>query len=193
MDLQDALANVCRFKYPDRVLEIEQEIESRERNQEHEVLEAKSFYLSMGSEMELRSEGSRLGTIDTSMRNGRVAMLKLSNTEYTMRRRGLIKGPFVLIRDGEVLAEGMKASVFSSRIKINYSGFVGELVPELRNIVLRFCEENLGAIGPSFGDPTSVTLETFVKLPLELRAFIVWLYILSYRQSEFLESDTFPY
>jgi hypothetical protein len=189
-ELQEALAHVDREHFPDRASEIEREIECRENDGSREVLEAALPHLFAYGGLDLISQGVILGSIEGSAYGYSVARITLGTSRYSVQSAGFIKRIFTLTQGTEVLAGAVKRWFFSERIAIQSATFSGDLIPDSHRIVLRSGESRVGTIGPSFADPLSVILETSrIHLPLHLRAFILWLYVLEYQHGSVDSTD----
>jgi hypothetical protein len=130
------------------------------------------------------AEGDRsLATIESSWWRER-GSLSVEGTTYRVYRESLL-GDFVLEKSGEVVARATKMSVFRREFVVTYRGREYTLrahAPFRRAFLLLAGDERLGAITPDGMFSRNSEVDFPPDLPLELKAFLVWLTVLLWKR-----------
>jgi len=132
----------------------------------------------------LVNDGVPIAELDTSSwrEKGR---LSVSGTTYRMFRERLFSGAFLLESDGKVLARAEKPGAFTRRIVIDVEGAQLELKPRSifsRSFQLLQGGVVVGSLSPSGLLSRRIDVELPERLPLPIRAFVVWLNVLLWKR-----------
>ncbi len=128
--------------------------------------------------------GAPVGEIDCAMLRER-ATITIGGARYTAAREGFMRGAFYLAAGGRSLASAEKPSVFQRLFTVRCRGRIYTLKPAAafgRAYALTENEVAIGSIARQgfFGRKFDAELPD--DLPLELKAFLIWLVIVLWRR-----------
>jgi hypothetical protein len=132
----------------------------------------------------LAKNGTTLADIDLSSWREK-GTLTVANSSCRVYREGLLSGAFVLESRGTVVARAHKPSAWTRRLLIEFGGAQFELKPEssfTRGFKLLKDERIVGTLSPASFLNRRINVELPEDLPLQLRAFVVWLTVLLWRR-----------
>jgi hypothetical protein len=125
----------------------------------------------------LAKNGESLASIDLSSWREKGA-LTVANSTYRISREGLCSGAFVLESNGTVVARAHKPSAWTRRLILDFGGAQFELKPRssfTRGFQLLTDGRAVGSLSPASFLNRKINVELPEDLPLQIRAFIVWL------------------
>ena len=132
----------------------------------------------------LAENGTSLAEIDLSSWREK-GNLTVANTPYSVYREGLFSGAFVLESKGSVVARARKPSAWTRRLLIESGGSRFELKPGssfTRRFKLLKDGKTVGTLSPASFLNRRINVELPEDIPLQIRAFIVWLTVLLWRR-----------
>jgi len=118
---------------------------------------------------------------------GEKGALTIDHTTYRVYREALMSGAFVLEHAGSVLARAEKPSVFRREFVIRHAGREYTLRPRSmfrRAFVLVEGSREVGSLAPTSAFTRKAAADLPHDLPLPVRAFIVWLVVISWRRAQ---------
>jgi hypothetical protein len=113
--------------------------------------------------------------------------LTIDGGTYRVSREGMVSGDFVLEGRGGTVARATKPSVFRRELVIRYADRTYMLRPQSafgRTFVLWEGSRELGSIAPHSAFTCKADADLPQDLPLTLRAFIVWLVLMSWKRAQ---------
>lgn len=132
----------------------------------------------------LAKNGESIANIDLSSWREKGA-LTVANATYRISREGLCSGAFLLESNGTVLARARKPSAWTRRLVLDFGGAKFELKPQsafARGFQLLEDERIVGTLLPDSFLTRKFNVELPEDLPLQIRAFIVWLTVLLWKR-----------
>ena len=132
----------------------------------------------------LAMNGESVADIDLSSWREKGA-LTVAKSTYRVYREGLCSGAFVLEFDGAVVARAHKPSAWTRRLVLDFGGAQFELKPRsafTRGFQLLKGEQLVGTLLPANVLTRKINVELPEELPLQIRAFIVWLTVLLWKR-----------
>lgn len=113
------------------------------------------------------------------------AEFDLQGSRYRVYRQSRFKGPFLLERDGRVIANAVKPSAFRERFEVDAKGAnytLRKLSAFSRRFYLFSGEQQIGEIAPvsAFSRRTRIDLPADIPLPVQL--FMFWLALLMWKR-----------
>jgi hypothetical protein len=132
----------------------------------------------------LAKNGESLADIDLSSWREKGA-LTIANSSYRVYREGLCSGAFVLESNGAVVARAHKPSAWTRRMVLEFGGTLLELKPQsafTRGFQLLNGDKIIGSLSPSSFLNRKINVELPEDLPLQIRAFVVWLTVLLWKR-----------
>ncbi len=109
----------------------------------------------------------------------------MANSTYRVYREGLCSGAFVLESNGTVVARANKPSAWTRRFVLEFGGTQFELKPQsafTRGYKLINGERIVGTLSPASFLSRKINVELPEDLPIQIRAFVVWLTVLLWRR-----------
>ena len=113
--------------------------------------------------------------------------LAVDGATYRVYREAPLSGAFVLEGAGGVIARAEKPSVFRRELVIRHAGREYTLRPRSmfrRAFVLLDGSREVGSLTPRSAFTRKAAADLPRDLPLPVRAFIVWLMVISWRRSQ---------
>ena len=113
--------------------------------------------------------------------------LTIGQTTYSLYREGPMSGAFVLEREGTVLAQAEKPSLFRREFVIRHRDREYTLRRESlfrRAFVLLDGSQQIGSVAPESAFTRKAAASLPHDLPLPVRMFIVWLTMISWRREQ---------
>ena len=113
--------------------------------------------------------------------------LTIDGATYRVYREAPLSGAFVLEGAGGVLAQAVKPSVFRRAFVIRHAGRDYTLRPKSlfrRAFVLLDGQREVGSVAPVSAFTRKAAADLPHNLPLPVRAFIVWLTLISWRRAQ---------
>jgi hypothetical protein len=132
----------------------------------------------------LTKNGESVADIDLSSWREKGA-LTVAGSTYRVYREGLCSGAFVLQANGTVVARAHKPSAWTRRLVLDFGGAQYELRPRsafTRSFQLLKDAKIVGTLSPASFLTRKIDVELPEDLPLQIRAFIVWLTILLWKR-----------
>ncbi len=132
----------------------------------------------------LVKNGESLADIDLSSWREKGALTVASST-YRVYREGLCSGAFLLESNGTVVARAHKPSAWTRRLVLDFGGAQFELKPRsafTRGFHLLKDERIVGTLLPASFLTRKINVELPEDLPLQIRAFIVWLTVMLWKR-----------
>ena len=134
----------------------------------------------------LARNGKSLGDIDLSSWSWREkGTLVIANVTYRVYREGFCSGAFVLEHNGTVVARALKPSSWSRRLVLEFGGAEFELKPLnsfTRSFQLLKDKKAVGTLSAANLLTRKINVDLPEHLPLQVRAFVVWLTVLLWRR-----------
>jgi hypothetical protein len=118
---------------------------------------------------------------------GEKGAFAIDGATYRVYREALLSGPFVLEGQGGVVARAEKPSVFRREFVIRHAGHEYTLRPRSlwqRAFVLFDGSREIGSVAPKSAMTRKAAADLPDDLPLPVRAFIVWLTLISWRRAQ---------
>jgi hypothetical protein len=109
----------------------------------------------------------------------------LQGSRYHLHREGRLKGPFLLERDGRVIARAVKPSAFRDRFEVELNGTTYTLrKPSAfsRRFHLFSGEQQIGEIAPVSAFSRRSRVDLPADIPLAMQLFIFWLALLMWKR-----------
>jgi hypothetical protein len=113
------------------------------------------------------------------------AEFDLQGSRYRLYREGRLKGPFLLERDGRLIARAVKPSAFRERFEVEVNGAVYTLrKPSAfsRRFHLFSGEQQIGEIAPVSVFSRRSRINLPADIPLAIQLFIFWLALLMWKR-----------
>jgi hypothetical protein len=113
--------------------------------------------------------------------------LAIDGARYRVYREAPLSGAFVLAGAGGVLARAEKPSVFRREFVVRHAGREYTLRPRSmfrRAFVLLDGSREVGSLAPQSAFTRKAAADLPHDLPLPVRAFIVWLILVSWRRAQ---------
>ena len=114
--------------------------------------------------------------------------LTIGQTMYSLYREAPMSGAFVLEREGTVLAQAEKPSLFRREFVIRHRDREYTLRPEslFRRafVLLDGSQQQIGSVAPESAFTRKAAASLPHDLPLPVRMFIVWLTMISWRRQQ---------
>ncbi len=107
-------------------------------------------------------------------------VLTIDGVAHGVYRDGVIRGDFLLERDGIVLARATKPSAFRNRMVIRYDGQTYEMEKASvwrRSLVVQSGGAEIGSIAPTSAWRRTAAVKLPQPWPLPLKVFVIWLAI----------------
>lgn len=121
---------------------------------------------------------------------GNTGTIAAGGSQYTVSRQGIL-GPFVLEKEGAIVAQAVKRDVLTRTIAIEHNGKHYTLKARsswLRQLVLCEGDSEIGAVTPENCFTHRARVQLPDSLPLIMRLFVLWITIMLWRR----DSDTTP-
>jgi hypothetical protein len=141
---------------------------------------------------EFRTASHELVALRASLWRER-AEFDLQGSQYRLQREGRLTGPFLLERDGRVIARAVKPSAFRERFEIEANGTAYTLrKPSAfrRRFYMFSGEQQIGEIAPVNAFSRRARINLPDDIPLAEQLFIFWLALLMWKRRAAAASAT---
>lgn len=111
--------------------------------------------------------------------------LQLANSTYRLYRQGAFRGPFILEKNGAVIAHADKPSALMRSFNVHHGEKTYTLEAESlfrRKFVVRELGSTIGSIAPQRACYRDARIDLPVALPLPVRLFMLWLTLLLWKR-----------
>ena len=113
--------------------------------------------------------------------------LAIDDVTYRAYREGMVSGNFLLEGPGGVLARAEKPSAFRREFVIRHDGREYSLRPKSmfgRAFILVSGSREIGSVAPHSAFTRKAAADLPVDLPIPVRAFIVWLVMITWKRTQ---------